>query len=602
MTKEIMWLLLSSLMSLSLVMAACGPAATPTTPTTPTPVAAPTSPTAPATPAAPATPTEKEAVKPAPEVPKYGGTFTYRINADQTAWDPYFGGDGANRLWFETVSMGNWMGIPPEVNDFKTRESKMTQYTGLLAESWELGDMVTLTFKIRKGIRWQNIAPVNGRELTAYDLVYSYNRMLGLGDGFTKPSTYVSVVNWNKIVSVTAPDKYTLVIKNSEPSLEGTRTLLDDHFVNSAVPREAVAQWGDLNDWKRQIGSGPFILKEYVAGSSLTAVRNPGYFGHDELRPQNQLPYVDRVVYLTIPDNSTADAAMRTGKLDWVGGIEWERANYFKKTSPQLLMADMPMSAITLHVQVDKPPFNDIRVRKALQMSLDLKTLAATYYGGTVPGTPVGAIAHQGYRADYDSWPQEVKDGYAYNPEGAKKLLAEAGYPSGFKTTITTTAINVDLLSIIKDYWSKVNVDLVFDVKESGAYNTYVGAGNAVMSTPTRGAGAAWGTLPPVPALSYKTKAHPLAFPQGRISDPVMEDLYIKVGLSLDEDKRMGLIREADMYIISQQWTINLVRRITYEVYQPWVKGYKDVSLTERTGHIFSRLWIDQGLKKAMGY
>jgi peptide/nickel transport system substrate-binding protein len=392
-----------------------------------------------------------------------------------------------------------------------------------------------------------------------------------------------------------------VVIKNSEPTLEGARTLLDDHFAQSIVPREAVEKWGDLNDWHRMIGTGPFILKDFVAGSSITTVRNPDYFGRDERYPQNQLPYVDKIVYLLIPDTSTADAAMRTGKIDWLSGVDWERQRQFKKTSPDLLSVDMPQNAITLHMQVDKSPFDDIRVRKALQMSIDLKTLAATYYGGTVPATPVGSMAHQAYRADYETWPQEVKDGYAYNPDGAKKLLKEAGFPNGFKTTITTTSPYVDILSIIKSYFSAIGVDLAIDVKDPGAYNTFVSGANAVMSTPTRGAGAAWGTLPPMPALSYRVKSNPNAYPQGRINDPVMEALYVKANQSIDESERAKIIREADMYIISQQWTVNLVRTFNYEVYQPWVKGYKNVSLIERTGHIFTRLWIDQGLKRSMG-
>ena len=564
MTKKILWLVVSGLMALSLVMVACAPAAAPATPSAPTRPTTPTTSTMPTTPVSEQP--QKEAVKPGPELPKYGGTLTYRQSGDVTAWDPYFG--SSPRLVYETPSMGNWMAPDwdPKKWDYLTRFTPMEGYRGLVAESWVLGDFQTITFKIRQGIHFQNIPPVNGRELTASDVVYSYNRLLGLGDGFTKPSTSQSIVNLSKVVSVTAPDKYTVVFKMSEPTMDGARFLLDDHNMESVYAREAIQLWGDINQWRRAIGSGPFIVKDYVAGSFIQYDRNPNYWSYDERYPENKLPFVDKVIYLIIPDNSTADAAMRTGKIDMMESVDWERGAQLKKTYPNIQMAEIPDTAIPLHLQVDKSPFNDIRVRKALQMAIDLKTIAATFYGGTVPGTPTPFIRYPGYGNDYDSWPQAVREGYTYNPAGAKQLLKEAGYPNGFKATITTQASYVDLLSIVKAYFLDIGVDLVFDLKESGAYNTYVSAGNAVMSTPTRGPGTWYSTIPPVSALSYKTAAHPNGYPQSRINDPIMEDLYQKAALAVDWESQRKAIVEADKYIISQQWTVNLLPRIGFTV------------------------------------
>src|SRR3990172_136362 len=120
MTKKILWLGVSGLMALSLAIAACGPAATPS---------APTAPAAPATPDTTTTPVaekpQQEAAKPTSDVPKYGGTLTYRQSTDVTAWDPYFG--SSPRLVYETPSMGNWMAPDwdPKKWDYLTRFTPM---------------------------------------------------------------------------------------------------------------------------------------------------------------------------------------------------------------------------------------------------------------------------------------------------------------------------------------------------------------------------------------------------------------------------------------------------------------------------------------------
>ena len=79
---------------------------------------------------------------------------------------------------------------------------------------------------------------------------------------------------------------------------------------------DAVQKWGDVSDWHHAIGTGPFILKDFVPGNSATLIKNPNYWGYDERYPQNKLPYVDTVKFLIIPDDATALAAMRAGKID----------------------------------------------------------------------------------------------------------------------------------------------------------------------------------------------------------------------------------------------------------------------------------------------
>ena len=154
-------------------------------------------------------------------------------------------------------------------------------------------------------------------------------------------------------------------------------------LLNVIGAREAVTLWGGVNDWHHAIGTGPFILTDFVPGSSATMVKNPNYWGYDQRYPQNQLPYVDTVKFLIIPDNATALAAMRTGKIDVLDGISLQDAQSMQKTNPEMLQFSMSIIYCYLDPRNDVAPFNDIRVRKAMQMAIDLPTIAKTFYAGT---------------------------------------------------------------------------------------------------------------------------------------------------------------------------------------------------------------------------
>ena len=207
--------------------------------------------------------------------------------------------------------------------------------------------------------------------------------------------------------------------------------------------REAVQKWGGLNDWHYAIGTGAFILQDLIPGNSATLIKNPNYWGYDERYPQNKLPYVDKIKFLIIPDDTEALEAMRRGEVDTLEGLSFQQVQAMRKTNPEILQfSRWRVSCGTLDPRNDTPPFNDIRVRKAMQMAIDLPTIAKSYYGGTADPYPQTLTSSYmtGWGFPYAEWPQDLKDEYAYNPEAAKKLLADAGYPDGFKTNIVADA------------------------------------------------------------------------------------------------------------------------------------------------------------------
>jgi peptide/nickel transport system substrate-binding protein len=598
MKKKIFWIVVSCLMALSLVMASCGPAE------------------------------EEEEVEvgeeevviteeeeeeeevteekaaPGPEVPKYGGTITLRLVSAPSSFDPYMAfllGTGFLVIpyYMESLAMNDYT-VDRAIFDFKSTFVPPECWTGCLAESWELPDLQTIIYHIRKGVRWQDKPPVNGRELTAYDCEYSFHRVLGLGSGFNAPSPFIGT-NYAEVKSVTATDKYTLVVKLKTPSFTQLSQMMEELPIGYTVAREMVEKWGGLNDWRAAIGTGPFTLTDYVTGSSVTLVRNPTYWMTDPFSPGNSLPYVDKVTFLIIPDMSTALAGLRTGKID-MDGVSWEQALSLKRTNPELKWTTRNAMAPAILMQVDKKPFADIRVRRAMQMAIDLKTIAQTYYGGTADPTPMGLVGEPGYYLRFDEWPQEVKEGYTFNPEGAKNLLAEAGYPEGFKCTVAAAATSdLDLLQLLKAYLDEVGIDMAIEVRETGAHSAYTNAGYAEM---TYGGGFNYGTFigwAPPRALEQCCSAYLAKAKLHNIKDPVFDELWSKcdAASTVEELKRTSI--EADFYAIKQQWYVHIFPYVTYTAWQPYIMRYQGESGIG-VGHIASQLmWIDQDLKKSIG-
>jgi len=474
----------------------------------------------------------------------------------------------------------------------------MQDHIGKLAETWDISsDWTSFTFHIRKGVYWQNKPPVNGREFTAYDVEWNYDRVLGIGDGFTKPSPYLNLGDLALIASVTATDKYTIVYKLTTPSREQLRSILDDFStINDMVPREVVEQYGNMSDWRNVVGTGPFILKDYLGGSSLTADRNPNYWGYDPFFPQNKLPYLDEVKIVAIPDVATALAAVRTGKVDLIESIPWTQAANLAKSNPELQQVTRPAFGQAISPMIDKKPFDDIRVRTAMQMALDLPTIAKSFYGGTVNPTPIGCVGQKGYYIPFGQWPADLQAEYTYNPTAAKKLLADAGYPNGFDCTITTQpAYDQDLLQIIKAYFSQIGINMNIQVMDAASFNAYTASSKQQLSS--------WRCAapnPPIQCLNEYWSGTTAAYTRTHIKDTVYDGLIVKAKASLDEAEFSGLIQQADMRVITQHWGTFVVAGTSYCISQPWLKRFSGEAAV--SSWLYRYLWIDQNLKKAMGH
>ena len=413
--------------------------------------------------------------------PEYGGELVIRANNKIVNFDPYDAPSGnIHSAWMERLVSCDWT-LDPAVFDFLPHWHPSQYMKGCLAESWEFTDPGTYVAHLRKGIHWQNIPPANGREFNADDVVFHYQRMCGMGN-FSKPSQQRAPA-FQELVSVTAADQYTVIFKwnvtNKELILETMHQISPAACLENP---EAVKKWGDLNDWHHAVGTGPYMLKEFLPGGAATLVKNPDYWGHDERYPLHKLPYIDTVKFILMANEAEAIEAMRQGKLDIIDHISPKQAYAIQKTNPEILQITHPDSnAASIELRNDTTPFNDIRVRKAMQMAIDLPALAKEYFEGTIEPYPSTLTSRYmtGWGFPYEEWPQDLKDEYAYNPPAAKKLLAEAGYPDGFTTNIVVdAAADLGMIQISKSYFAAVGIDMEIRIMATGQWINFVLVGH----------------------------------------------------------------------------------------------------------------------------
>ena len=546
--------------------------------------------------------------------PEYGGTITYAMQVEPANPDTglkHFNAAASSGV-VEKLGILDWA-IDRDVFDLRTSWKPELALRGHLAESWDISpDGLTYTFHIRDGVRWHNKAPMNGRKLTAKDVEYNFHRMLGLGSGFTeKPEGAAwSFIDDIGIESVTAEGS-TVVFRLSKVNFDALRTMLTDHSVY-VYPPEVIEAHGDVTDWRNLVGTGPLMLTDWVEGSSITWSKNPDYWGYDEKYPQNRLPYVDKVVALVITDSATQLAALRSGQVDLLGSFgdsqirTIDQAERLQQTNPEIVLWPYShRSETSFALNQTKPPMNDIRVRHALQLALDLETINATVWQGWVDITPQGFVGANlvGYVTPFEEWPEEVKQYYTYDPERAERLLDEAGYPRGadgirFSTNLMVTDwMDLNFFELAAQHFGEIGVEVTVLTPGTAQVDSLIRE-NEYEHIASYVSAFDYGPLALLQFVSTN------AFNPTGVQDPEMDRLWAATqeATTLDEYKRW--VREADQYVAANHWILWGGRVPHFMAHQSWVKGYNgELSMggMDRTA-MFSRLWIDSELKEAMGY
>ena len=351
------------------------------------------------------------------DTPNNGGDIIVTYKDDIATLDPAVGYD-----W------QNWSMINALFSRLVDYKPGTTELGPALADSYDVSDDGKIyTFKLHPGVKF-----TNGREVTAADVKWSIERAVnpktqGPGAGF-----FHSIVGADKMTAgtadtmegITAVDDHTVKFTLSQPDA----TFLNVLALNfaSVVPKEAVeAANGDFG--KHPVGSGAFTLKEWTIGQRLVFQKNPAYFVKDR-------PHVDSFTVEVGQEPLVALLRLQKGEVDIAGdGIPPAKYLEMKKSAEfEGMIVDrqqLETSYVTLNTQVK--PFDNAKVRQAVNMAINKDRIVRIINGRATPAGQVLPPLMPGYDQNYQ--------GYAYDPEKAKALLAEAGLKDGFSTQIYTS-------------------------------------------------------------------------------------------------------------------------------------------------------------------
>lgn len=344
--------------------------------------------------------------------------------------------DGNVNIWTFGLSME---GLVRASDDGKSVEP-------WLAESWEISEDGTVyTFHLKPGIKFADGTPV-----TTADWIWSIERARD-----TEASAWAFAME--AIKSVEGPDENTLVITLNEPWVP---ILADLAMFNASVQSKAYYdKVGAEGYTQAPMGTGPFYVSEWKKGEYLLLEKNPNYWNPEE-------PKLDSVKFLVVPDDNSRVMQLQAGEVDAITFVPWNRMAELD-ADPNITAVGLP-STETRNLLMNNTiaPLDNVKVRRALAMATnkeELKEVALYGYGEL-------ATSFMSPNGSYWSEP----DFPAYDPEGAKALLAEAGFADGFDLTLSLDSgntVNATMGTLLKEQWAKVGVNLNLETLEKGTIN-----------------------------------------------------------------------------------------------------------------------------------
>jgi len=466
---------------------------------------------------------------------------------------------------------------------------------------------VTTHFTIREGVNFALVnseagRTVGGREMTVDDCIWSWNQ----------PIKNENAQNWQLYPHV----RYPTAVKTGPNTFEVTHKY-EDHI--DAMMREnlcarimAPELWDaygyeSCTDWRHSVGTGPFMITDYVVGNMVRMERNPNYWMKDPVGPGmgNQLPYVDTFKYIIIQDLSTRQAALRTGKLDQMGGFTLEDRDQMLNTAPELMTAPRGKWRINpIFMKTDQAPYDDVRVRRALLMATDFNEINDILYEGLGDIISWPYFDVPGYEPLYVSVDDPdctdlIKELYSYNPDKAKQLLADAGYPNGFKAILTLTQAEAEYYSIIKDMWDKVDIELELEVVAD--FGALIGRAFSITYELISIGTSPNSSYPEQSCYAVRNWVN-----ASLINEPYVDEAAKEVkSLAItDFYASMELCRPLCIYLIEQAYCVPAPFYPTHAMWWPWLKNYTGEAMIGYWGadSWAEYTWIDQDLKKSMGY
>ncbi|WP_411349293.1 ABC transporter substrate-binding protein [Paenibacillus sp. WLX2291] len=352
------------------------------------------------------------------ETASSGGTLIVGRGGDSAALDPAI------------VTDGESLKIAQQVFDpLLAYKTGTTEVEPALAESWEISDdALTYTFKLRQGVKFHD-----GTDFNAAAVVFNFDRWSDPkskykfeGDSFDYYDSMFGPEDARVIKSVTAKDDYTVEIQLNNPQAPFLQNLAMPAF---SIASPAAVEKEGANFKSSPVGTGPFVFKEWKRSDSITLEKNKEYW-------QEGLPKMDQLIIRSIPDNTARFNALQNGEIDMMEDLSPDDLTTLESNPDLQKFNRPPFNVAYLGFNVTKEPFNNPKVRVALNHAVDKKGIIDAFFAGQAEAAinPIPPTLW-GYNSN-------IKD-YDYDLTKAKQLLADAGYPNGIDKELTFYAMPV---------------------------------------------------------------------------------------------------------------------------------------------------------------
>ncbi len=433
------------------------------------------------------------------------------------------------------ITMTDAVGLSPlKTNDFASsnviravfetlffRDAVTGEVKPLLAESYTNPDPNKWVITLRKNVKFHD-----GTPFTSAAVKYTFEKIMDPKTASPRASLLASVK------SIETPDDNTVVLNTKAPFGIMLTALAHD---NLSIVNPASDKAGDINRNAAGAGTGPFKFEGWQPGDRITLVRNPDYW--------QGAPKLEKVTYKVVPEMSTAVSMLETGEADFLVTIPAEQLDRLKgnKDISVVLMEGNPVRYVSYNFE--KKPFGNLKVRQAIAHAIDKDAYIGTLNGLGYKSSGVIGPKLIGYNKDVED------HGFKYGVAKAKQLLAEAGFPNGFKTTLTVgnTDLYMKMAPFIQGELKKIGIEVELNVLDWAAYIAYVKAGKQEMFL------GGWANV----TGDGEEFLYPNAFSKSinasnfaRYNKKEADDLIMKTRVTIDQPKRLEFLREANIKFV----------------------------------------------------
>ncbi|MBI4199014.1 MAG: ABC transporter substrate-binding protein [Chloroflexi bacterium] len=541
-------------------------------------------------PAAVATPTPAPTTTPTPagEQPKYGGIAVLAHRVDPPSWDNMVNPD----LYLTLIGGALW-GPGNLVTPCREDVFQVCPY---LAESWESNaDFTAWTFKVRDDVLWHD-----GTPFTAKDVKWWLDLSVNGSPPARKPAVYAPRMGPIEKVDVVEGNKVRIILRDPVgvfPALFTDRSVRITHPPHLMQPE---INKGNATVSPHEVGyvsTGPFKMLKYDKGSNVQVRKFDKYWEKDQRG--RQLPFMNGVDYPIIPEGAAGLAAFRSGRIDrtavGLGSylIPEQRATLKQEMGDKANIVLFPAYGKAIGMNARKAPYNDVRVRQALSLWIDRQSYINGVDSGDGELLAVFAPKSPYTNPDFREWPGWNPKTREQDRVRAKQLLAEAGYPSGFKVNVVAATFGVRqgewLVGDLAGLLGAANLKL--EVLDIATYNNRICAGGFDLLQPIS-SGVVNRHLPELVAAGYSSTNKCAYFQH---DDKKVDELFGRIAATGDPATRVKLARELEKYLSIEQWlAINVSAERQYVAFRDYVKGWPVPAWNPENNADYATTWLDK--------